>query len=254
MDNKTAIITGASSGIGKELAFQLADKNWNVFLIARRKNLLKSITDEINNSNAGHADWYACDVTNKKEVEAATKKAMSSFGDISLVIANAGIREQVSIKEFDLNKIKRIYDVNVFGVLNTIKASLPYLLERGEGQIIAVSSISSFCSLPKGHPYCASKAALNKHMRGLYYELQPFKITASTIFLGFVRTPMIEGHSFNVPLVIEAAKAARKIIKSIGSKKRISFINCWHFLFFIRLMNLLPEFLHYFLFKKTNLA
>jgi len=254
MENKTAIITGASSGIGTELAFQLADKKWNVFLIARRQNLLKSISNEINNSKAGHADWYSCDVTDKEEVEVATKKAVSGFGDISIVIANAGIREQVSIKEFDLCKIKRIYDVNVFGVLNTIKASLPYMLERGEGKIIAVSSISSFCSLPKGHPYCASKAALNKHMRGLYYELKPFKIMVSTIFLGFVRTPMIEGHGFNVPSVIEASEAARKIIKSIGSKKKMSFINCWHFLFFIKLMNLLPEFLHYFLFKKTNLA
>jgi len=254
MEHKTAIITGASSGIGKELAFQLADRNWNVFLIARRQNLLKSISDKINNSNAGHADWYACDITDKEEVEMAIKKAVLGFGNISLIIANAGIREQVSIEEFDLNKIKRIYDVNVFGVLNTIKASLPYLLESGEGQIIAVSSISSFCSLPKGHPYCASKAALNRHMRGLYYELKPFKITASTIFLGFVRTPMIEGHSFNAPLVIEASKAARKIIKIIGSKKKMAFINCWHFLFFIRLMNLLPESLHYALFKKTNLA
>jgi hypothetical protein len=254
MPNQTAIITGASSGIGKELAYQLAAMNWNVFLIARRDALLSGIVEDINRLSQGKADWYACDVSDEAEVTRAVKKADNSLGSISLVIANAGAQKQVSIHDLDIEAIWRIYEVNVFGTLNTVKASLPYLKERGAGQIIAVSSISSFCSLPKGHPYCASKAALNRHMRGIYYELKHKNIAVTTVLLGFVKTSFIAHHPFKVPVAVKAKDAARKIIRIVGSKRKTVFINALPLLCFIRIMNLLPEQFHYRLFKTTKLA
>jgi short-subunit dehydrogenase len=153
-----------------------------------------------------------------------------------------------------MQMLRDIYNTNVFGALHTIKPALPYLLRKEAGQIIAISSVSSFCSLPRGHPYCASKAALNRHMRGLYYELKPKNIMVSTVFLGFVRTPMIDNHHFKVPQTIEASVAARRIIRVIGSKKKVHFIHALPFLILIRFMNSLPEYYHYMLLRKAKLA
>jgi short-subunit dehydrogenase len=254
MTNQTAIITGASSGIGKELAIQLASRHWNVFMIARRKEHLENISDTINASDAGSAAWYACDVSNEQEIKKAIKKAIEVFHDIDLLIVNAGIRKQLPSMDIDMQTVRKVYEANVFGALHTVKSALPYFLQKQKGEIIAISSVSSFCSLPRGHPYCASKSALNRHMRGLYYELKPKNIKVTTVFLGFVRTPMIENQRFKVPQIIEASVAANRIIKVIGSNKKTHFVHSLPFLFFIRFMNALPEYYHYFLFRKTGLA
>ena len=170
--NKTAVITGASKGIGKATAILLAQLGINVVLVARNKSELDKIVTEIANGG-GKAIACAGDVSRFQDVQTAIALAVSEFGGIDLLVNNAGLIDPISrLAESDVDAWNQVIDVNVKGVYHGLRAAIPAMLTNG-GTIINISSGAATSALEGWSHYCASKAAvlsLTKCAHKEYFE------------------------------------------------------------------------------------
>ena len=170
--HKTAVITGASKGIGKATAILLAQLGINVVLVARNKSELDKIVTEIAN-RGGKAIACAGDVSRFQDVQAAIALAVSEFGGIDLLVNNAGLIDPISrLAESDVDAWNQVIDVNVKGVYHGLRAAIPAMLTNG-GTIINISSGAATSALEGWSHYCASKAAvlsLTKCAHKEYFE------------------------------------------------------------------------------------
>lgn len=180
VQNKTVIITGASSGMGKATAIKLANSGANVVLAARREDLLKKIVSEIN-SAGGTAIYQVTDVTNADHMEYLAKLTYEKFGKIDVLINNAGIMPLSELKMRKIHEWEAMVDVNIKGVLYGIYAVLPYMREQHEGHIINVSSIAGHVVFPGSAVYCGTKAAVRSISEGLRMEEATSSNIRSTI-------------------------------------------------------------------------
>lgn len=235
-----AIITGASSGIGWELAKQLAQKGTRVGLIARRREQLEQLAGEI--SQAGGVAAFACaDVAERAPTLAAIQSLQDQLGEPDLLIANAGVGAPTRIEpQVDLDYLEKMYRVNVFGVLYGIAAVLPGMLQRGKGHIAAVSSLAGYKGLPGEWGYTSTKAAVNNLMEGLRIQVRGRGIHVTTICPGFVRTPMTSVNHFHMPWLLDADDAARRIVRALERKVKV-FNFPWQMSCFMGLLGWLPD-------------
>ena len=169
MIGKVSIITGASSGIGKALAYELARKGSNVVITARRLNLLENIQKEIAEKYDVKILTVKADVSNSEDCKSIINKTMEAFGKIDILINNAGISQRAMFDVLELDVIRRVMDVNYWGTVNTTKFALPYI-KKTKGSIVAISSISGFSPLPARTGYCSSKYAIHGFMESLRIE------------------------------------------------------------------------------------
>ncbi len=213
------MVTGASSGLGIEFCKQLARDGYKVGMIARRKSPMEKLQKELS-LQGKEARYYCCDVLDFTEMEAAAQYFEDELGPIGLLIANAGVGEAIPLHRFDAKLGKTIIDVNVTGVMNSIASVIPKFMERKEGQIVAISSLASFLTPPKSYIYCASKAALNTYIKGLWMEAVDYNIDITNVYLGYVKTPMTARNRFKMPFIMEAEKAVGLMLKGIYKKKR----------------------------------
>lgn len=214
----TALITGASSGIGEALARNLAARGVHVILAARRMDLLKTIAMEIQ-SSGGQATALRLDVA-KADLAAKTIAALDQkFGGIDLVIANAGvgIRQDPS---YDWTAVKKVADINYTGALATITTLLPAMVKRKQGHVVAISSLAGFTALPDAAGYSSPKAGLSRFMECLALDLQNTGVSVSTVHVGFVKTPMVAQSTIPLPFLISAEDAAEYIVRGLIQKKR----------------------------------
>jgi NADP-dependent 3-hydroxy acid dehydrogenase YdfG len=158
-NGKVVIITGASSGIGKECAFEFADNGASVVLAARQENELKKTEEEIK-MHGGDAMSVKTDVRNIEDCKMLITKTLEKYKKIDVLINNAGISMRASFEDLDLSVIKELMDTNFYGAVYCTKFALPYLLEQ-KGTIIGISSISGLTPLPGRTGYCASKYAMD---------------------------------------------------------------------------------------------
>jgi short-subunit dehydrogenase len=217
---RTAVITGASTGIGRALALQLAEEGCAVGLLARRKELLDEVASEAHRRGV-RAAVADCDVTDRQAVYQAVGKLRGDLGPIDLLVANAGVGDPTPAERFDVARVEHMYRVNVLGALYAIAAVLPEMLERGRGHIVGISSLASYRGFPRSSTYCATKAALRIQLEGLRVELAPRGVFVTTICPGFVRTPMTEKNLLYMPFLLEPAVAARKIVAAIRRRRRV---------------------------------
>jgi NADP-dependent 3-hydroxy acid dehydrogenase YdfG len=180
VENKTVIITGASSGIGKATAIKLANNGANVVLAARRKDLLEEITTTIN-ENGGTAVYKVTDVTNAHKMEELASFASEKFGKIDVLINNAGVMPLSELKNRKIHEWDLMVDVNIKGVLYGIYAVLPYMREQNNGHIINLSSIAGHIVFPGSAVYCATKSAVRSISEGLRLEESSDSNIRSTI-------------------------------------------------------------------------
>lgn len=220
LHNKNILITGASSGIGRELAVQLSAKGCNLALIARRKNLLEELTSVIK-TNDKKIFTYKCDVSVKDEVAAVIGKIEKDLGSINAAILSAGIGRSNRIGVIHSADAEKIFDVNVIGLINIVEAMLPILKRQDEGTIVGISSLAEARGFPGSGFYCASKAAASKLLESMRIELKKFNIKVITVKPGFVKTPMTENNKFKMPFLMNVKKAAKLIINGIEREKRI---------------------------------
>ncbi|PQJ19208.1 SDR family oxidoreductase [Nonlabens tegetincola] len=190
LQGKTAIITGASSGIGEATAKKLAEQGVNVVLCARRTEKLEELKDEITQSG-GNALVVTADVTNKEDWNTVIENTQEHFNSIDILFNNAGLMPLSYVEKLKTDEWEKMVDVNLKGVLNGVAATLPIMQEQKSGHIINVSSSAGRKYFPGGAVYCATKAAVTMFSEGLRQEIAPeYGINVTLIEPGFVSTEL----------------------------------------------------------------
>jgi short-subunit dehydrogenase len=217
---QVAIITGASSGIGFALARTLAAEGCKLGLVARRREQLAELAAVIDKSG-GTVAFATADVAEREQAVAAIRDVAARLGPVDLLIANAGVGAPTTIEPFNVGDVEKMFRVNVLGVVYSLEAVLPEMLQRGRGHLAAVSSLASYKGLPGESGYTASKAALNVFLEGLRIQLRSKGVAVTTICPGFVKTPMTEVNEFKMPWLLSADEAARRIVGALKRKRKV---------------------------------
>lgn len=226
-EDKTVLITGASSGIGAATAREFARQGAHVVLLARRKERLETLQREIE-AAGGKALALACDITDRSSVNAAIDHAIAAFGRLDVVLANAGFGVSGLINTLDTDDFRRQFETNFFGVLETVFAALPHLI-AAQGRLALVGSVSGRLGTPTSSPYTSSKFAVVGLAESIYYDLAPLGVSVSCINPGFIASEIrsvnnqgkLTNHPDPVPrwLVLPAEKAARVIVRGIYRRR-----------------------------------
>jgi short-subunit dehydrogenase len=219
-DKKVAVITGASSGIGLELAKLLAKQGCAVGLVARRLDRLEALAEEIRGTG-GKAAVAQANVADRKQTVSAIHSLRDRLGPVDLLVANSGVGLPTQIEPMNMDQILNMIQVNYLGVVYAIEAVLPEMLQRKTGHLAAVSSLAAYKGLPGESAYCSSKAAVSVFMEGLRIQLRSRGIPVTTICPGFIKTPMTDVNKFPMPWLISAEKAAEKIVRALARKKKV---------------------------------
>jgi NAD(P)-dependent dehydrogenase (short-subunit alcohol dehydrogenase family) len=188
----TAVITGATSGIGRETALEFARCGVNVVAAGRREDRLLELVNQIEASN-GKAIAVQTDVSDRQQVESLIGRAAEHFGAIDTLVNNAGVGFAARFEEQSIEDFRRVMEVNFWGAVYASKAALPQMRRQpAGGVIINVSSIMGKRGMPYETAYCASKFALAGFSEALRTEVMSDKIDVSTIFPGAVETEIFE--------------------------------------------------------------
>ena len=190
MEGWIALVTGASSGIGLALARECARQGAWVALAARRSDRLKELKREIEKMG-GMAMICTCDVTDAAQVNRTVKRVVNQWGGLDLVVANAGFSVTGSFENLSVDDYRRQFETNVFGVIHTVKASMPHLIES-EGRLGIMSSIAGFIGYPGASAYCASKFAVIALTQAGARAFAEHGITVNAFCPGVVRTELWE--------------------------------------------------------------
>lgn len=212
--SKTVWITGASSGIGRELALQLARQGHRIFISARNATLL----NEMASTDADHLIPVPVDLTSEADVAQAAARIGKSTGHLDLVILNAGSCEYLDQGIIDSSLVKRIMDVNFLGSVHAAAAIMPLLEKSASPALYVVSSQVTALPITRSEAYGASKAALEYFFRTLRIDWQPRGIHVGVVRPGFVKTPLTDKNDFAMPGIWSADKAAAVIIKGIEKR------------------------------------
>lgn len=239
--NQVAIVTGASSGIGWALAKELARHRCAVGVIARRQERLEALVQEIE-AAGGRAAWATADVGDQAQTRAAVQSIRERLGPIDLMIANSGIGTSTTIDPMNVADVEAMMRINLLGVVYSIDAVLPEMLQRGKGHLAAVSSLAAYQGLPGESGYCASKAAVNSFMEGMRMQLRPHHIAVTTICPGFITTPMTAQNEFQMPFLMSAEQAAVLIVGALSRKKKV-YDFPWQTSLLMKLLAWLPDWL-----------
>jgi len=217
---KNIIITGASSGIGKELAEQLSKTTCTLHLISRRINLLADLQLKLKN-NKSQIFIYECDVSSKGNVAETYKQIITAADKIDIAILNAGVSCRSSIAEFDSAQIQNLFDINVMGIVHWVEQLVPKMINTNTGMIVGISSLADSRAYSKSGAYCASKAAATRFLEGLRLELAEYGVKVLTVKPGFVKTAMTDKNKFKMPFLMDVNKAVKIIINGIKKEKKI---------------------------------
>lgn len=186
--NKVVIITGASSGLGEATARRLAKNGAKLMLAARREERLQGLVAEINN-NGGTAKYQVTDVTDRSQVEALAQATKDAYGQIDVLVNNAGLMPLSPLAETKIDEWEQMVDVNIKGVLYNIAAVMPVMLQQESGHIINLSSVAGHKVFPGGTVYCATKFAVKAISEGIRAESDG-KIRSTNISPGAVDTEL----------------------------------------------------------------
>ncbi|MBS0315761.1 MAG: SDR family oxidoreductase [Proteobacteria bacterium] len=186
---KVVVITGASSGLGEAVARRLSAEGASVVLGARRVDRIRSLADALNGAG-GKAIARATDVTKPDQVQALVDTALQAYGQVDVIINNAGLMPHSPLERRKIEDWNRTLDVNVKGVLYGIGAVLPHMIGRKRGHIINVASVAAYKVRPGSAVYAASKAAVRMISEGLRQEVKPYNIRTTVISPGAVATEL----------------------------------------------------------------
>ncbi|WPC43930.1 SDR family oxidoreductase [Clostridium sp. JS66] len=179
MMSKVILITGCSSGIGREMAERLSKNGYIVVATARNLNDMENLNVALK---------LSLDITNNESISAAVNKVIQNFGKIDVLINNAGYAFRSIVEEISDNNIEQMFNVNVYGIIRMIRAVVPYMRKERSGRIINISSIAGKMVLPVSGAYCASKFATEALSDALRLELSAFGIYVVVVEPGNIRT------------------------------------------------------------------
>jgi short-subunit dehydrogenase len=206
---KTVFITGASSGIGRALALELAGRGYDLFLTARRLDALEQLRAEIATRDpARRVEVRRLDVTDDADVAAAIEEAAATFGRCDIVVANAGVGNSGRVGEGNVERGRLIVETNLIGAIATIDAAVALFRRQGGGQIVGVGSVAGVRGLPGSSSYSASKAGIAAYLESVRAETHREPITVTTIAPGYIDTA-INRDMKRRPFLIDVNKGAR---------------------------------------------
>jgi NAD(P)-dependent dehydrogenase (short-subunit alcohol dehydrogenase family) len=232
-----AWITGASTGIGRSLALELAKDGYTVALTARSTDKLETLKTEII-AAGGKAIIAAGDVTDEKGM-AALVDTIEAQGPIALAIFNAGNYWENSGKSLEMKTFRDTYEINVFGVLNGLIPVVERFKQRRQGHVVIVSSVSGYTGLPKASAYASSKAAMINMAECLQFDFVRMNIGLQIVTPGFIDTPLTEKNDFAMPALMPVDKAARRLADGLKTQAfEITFPR--RFTWFLKLLAKLP--------------
>ncbi len=238
---KKIVITGASSGIGRDLAAYLAPANVHLVLMARRLERLEELAR--NCQAAGSQTLVlAVDVSDRAGMEAAAGQVLESVGTPDIVIGNAGVGGLNPAPHFDLDIHERTVAINVLGLAYTVMPYVPAMIERGSGHLVGVSSLAGFRGLPCAGSYSPTKAAQAIFMESLRVDLRPHGITCTSIHPGFVETPMTDHQEFKMPFKVPVRKSSILVAGALR-KRRSVYLYPWQMRLLTLLNRLMPNWL-----------
>lgn len=240
--NKVVLITGASSGIGRGVAIELARRGASLGLMARRKDLLEEIVSEVE-GHGGRAIPLVADVKDGAAVRAGADRLRAEVVPIDVLIANAGIGGAAHATEIDTARVAELININVLGAANSVAAVLPEMAARGQGQLVAISSLAAYRGLPKSAAYCSSKAALSMFFESVRIDTRHSDVNVTIIHPGFIKTALTAGRHANMPFLMELDDAVMKIVRAIEKRKK-SYAFPWQLASFVRLGMVMPNFLY----------
>jgi NAD(P)-dependent dehydrogenase (short-subunit alcohol dehydrogenase family) len=220
MNSPVALITGAASGIGRQLALDLARDGYAIAAVDLLRDGLVALAEELDKAKVRHA-WAVADVTDMTALQAAVTDLEARLGPTDLLLASAGVGIETTGLNYRADDMAKVIGVNLIGVSNSIAAVLPGMLARRRGHLVGLSSVASFRGLPRLLGYSASKAGLNALMDGLRVEVQDHGISVTTICPGWVRTPMTAPIRGKLDYLMDVDAAAWHIHYAI--KNRLAF-------------------------------
>lgn len=227
MSNPTAIITGASTGIGRALALLLAKEGFDLGLLARRLDLLDLLKKEILNQYSNRkVVVVSCDVSNVDDCRKVVCQMNEQLGGLNLFIANAGVGGSTPGDQACWDEVRRILEINLMGAIASLEAAKEIMLKKlsstkgGEfwGHLVGISSVAASRGLPQSSAYCASKAALSIYLESIRINLKPLGITVTSIHPGYVDTPMTTNLKER-QFLVSADDSAQKIWEAIKARR-----------------------------------
>ena len=225
--SKKILITGASSGIGRALAYELAGRGYALALTARRSDALEDIRNDLQDRHPGiTAAIHPLDVTDYDSVPGVIAACAEGMGGLDILFANAGIGlgEKVGRGRFD--KSRRTVETNLLGAMACVDAAVAMFLEQGHGHIVGVCSVTAFLGLPRMASYGASKAALALYLKSLRAEVYGKNIQVTVLNPGYIDTPLNDMLKSR-PFLIPAEKGAALIAGMIERRAKSSPVPVW---------------------------
>lgn len=214
-------ITGASSGIGRALAIEMARDGWRVAATARRAEALQALADELPD---GAVTPVPVDVTDADAVAAAIDRIERELGPVDCAVLAAGTYTPTPLDSFDLKASRAMVEVNLMGVMHAVAALAPRFGERRTGHLVVVSSVAGYRGLPNAATYGATKAALINLTESLKFDLDRWGVKTQLVCPGFVRTPLTDKNDFPMPFLMEVEDAARRLYRGMqGAAFEITF-------------------------------
>ncbi len=231
LDNKVVVVTGAARGIGEQVARLAAAKGAKVSLLGLEPQRLKSVAGDL----GGH--WAECDVTDQAGVELAVASAKEAFGRVDVVVANAGVANIGTVNTGPVEALIRTIDVNLNGVIRTVSAALPHLIES-KGYALIVSSVAAFSALPGMAAYCASKAGVEQFGNVLRLEVAHRGVQVGIAHPIWIDTDLVRDFKEDLPSYREARRkmpwpfsrelsvleCAQAMVRGIEKRKRRIYI------------------------------
>jgi short-subunit dehydrogenase len=217
-----ALVTGASRGIGRALAEDLAARGATVGLLARSADELNELAAAL----PGEHVVLPCDIGDQQAVESAVKEFVAKAGGLDLLVANAGVAHYGPFMQVPMDKAEQMVRINVLGTIYTVRAGLDHMLDRAEGHVVVVSSGAGLRSFPWAAVYGATKAADRMFAEALRHELSGTGVDLTTVYPGEIKTDLHAHEQDNLPDwyrpkdAVPAADMAAAIITAVEANKR----------------------------------
>ena len=229
MKNKVVVITGGSSGIGEALAYKFSKEGYNILIGGTNKKRLENVAFNVKN-NGVKCSYISHDISKHQDIKKMINMAINDFGQIDVLICNAGISVRSIFQNIDLNVFEKLFKINFFGSVYSVKYSIPHLI-KSKGSIIAISSLNGFIATPTRSAYVSSKHAMQGFFDSLRLELRNKGVHVMVASPGYVVSNFRKNTLSSIGIkegkssrdnkkMMSSDEVANKIFNGLISKKR----------------------------------
>lgn len=224
--SKSVVITGASSGIGKALALEFAQRGYHLGLAARRLDKLEALRTEILSMPGCQnlqIEVIELDVNETDKVGPALQVLFNNLKKVDVAIVNAGVNKLTGVGRGQLADELGLVQTNLLGAIATVNAAVEWFKQTGGGHVVGISSLASLTPIPKQAAYCATKAGFSMYLDAAAIELKKYKIDITKILPGFVKTDIVDDMD-KFPFLVSAEQAAREMANHIEKRRSVGVV------------------------------